>query len=143
MKSGFEGASFMKRFTVAVLFLIVILICTSCWGPKKSIEEENVLSALSNIQNNLETNVSYEQFLGLLGRAKIEIDILKHNGKKNPCFMGAVDKCYAFYFIGGKAWEIKLEATDEARKSDMDLTLSVLQSQAALSIQMANNCYKN
>jgi len=25
----------------------------------------------------------------------------------------------------------------------MDLTMSVLQSQAALSIQMANNCYKN
>jgi hypothetical protein len=25
----------------------------------------------------------------------------------------------------------------------MDLTLAVLQSQAALNIQMANNCYKN
>ena len=143
MKSGFEGESFMKRFTVAALFLVIILICTSCSGPKKSIEEEKVLSALSNIQRNLETNVSYEQFLELLGRAKIEIDILKHNGKNNPCFMGAVDKCYAFYFTGGRAWEKKLETTDEARKSDMDLTLSVLQSQAAISIQMANNCYKN
>ena len=143
MKSGVEGAGFMKRFTVAALFLAIILIFTSCWGPKKSIEEEKALSALSNIQVNLETNVSYEQFLELLGRAKIEIDILKSNGKNNLCFMGAVDKCYAFYFTGGKAWKQKLETTDEARKSDMDLTLSVLQSQAALSIQIANNCYKN
>jgi hypothetical protein len=101
------------------------------------------LSALSNIQINLETNASYEQFLELLGRAKIEIDILKRSGKNNLCFMGAVDKSYAFYFTGGKAWKKKLGTTDEARKSDMDLTLSVLQSQAALSIQMANNCYKN
>ena len=57
--------------------------------------------------------------------------------------MGAVDKCYSYYFTGGKAWKQKLESTDEARKNDMDLTISVLQSQAALSIQMANNCYKN
>jgi hypothetical protein len=88
MKSGVEGAGFMKRFTVAALFLAIILICTSCWGPKKSIEEEKVLSALSNIQINLETNVSYEQFLELLGRAKIEIDIFftspaERHGNKN------------------------------------------------------------
>ncbi len=108
MKSGVEGAGFMKRFTVAALFLAIILICTSCWGPKKSIEEEKVLSALSNIQINLETHVSYEQFLELLGRAKIEIDILKRSGKNNLCFMGTVDKCYAFYFTGGKAWKKKI-----------------------------------
>ena len=101
------------------------------------------MAALSNIQSNLETSIRFEKFLDLLGQAKIEIDILKSSGKNNPCFMGAVDKCYAYYFTGGKAWKEKLETTDEARKSDMDLTMSVLQSQAALSIQMANNCYKN
>jgi hypothetical protein len=106
-------------------------------------EEEKVLTTLSHIQGNLETSISYQQYIDLLNRAKIEIDILKNSGKNNPCFMGAVNKCYSYYFTGGKAWKQKLEATDEDRKNDMDLTMSVLYSQAALSIQMANNCYKN
>jgi hypothetical protein len=133
----------MNRYIVVAFCLAVFLICASCWGPKKSIEEEKVLVTLSNIQGNLETNISYQKFLELLGKAKIEIDILKRSGKNNPCFMGAVDKCYAYYHTGGKAWKQKLETTDEARKNDMELTMSVLQSQAALSIQMASNCYDN
>ena len=133
----------MNRYIIVAFCLAVFLICASCWGPKKSIEEDKVLVTLSNIQGNLETNISYQKFLELLGKAKIEIDILKRSGKNNPCFMGAVDKCYAYYHTGGKAWKQKLETTDEARKNDMELTMSVLQSQAALSIQMANNCYDN
>ena len=132
----------MKRSIIAALILAVILIWTSCSGPQKSIEEEKALAALSDIQNNLEANVSYDQFIVLLDRAKIEIDLLKRNGKNNPCFMGEVERCYAYYFTGGKAWKKKLEASDTALRNDMDLTLSVLQSQAALSIQMANNCYR-
>jgi hypothetical protein len=142
MKLRFAGAGFMNRCAGIAFFLAVILICASCWGPKKSVEEEKVLATLANIQSNLETNIGYQQFLELLGQAKVEIDILKRSGKNNPCFMGAVDKCYAYYFTGGKAWKQKLETTDDARKNDMDLTMSVLQSQAALSIQMANSCYK-
>lgn len=133
----------MNRYAVIAFYLAVILICASCWGPKISIGEEKVLVALSDIQGNLETSISYQKFLELLGQAKIEIDILKRSGKNNACFMGAVDKCYAYYHTGGKAWKQKLETTDETRKNDMDLTMSVLQSQAALSIQMANNCYKD
>ena len=133
----------MKKCAVIAFNIIVILIFTSCWGPKISIEEEKVLASLSNIQGNLESSIEYRQFLELLDKAKIEIDILKRSGKNNSCFMGAVDKCYAYYSTGGKAWKQKLETTDEARKNDMDLTMSVLQSRAALSIQMANSCYKN
>jgi hypothetical protein len=132
----------MKRFMLSSVVLVAIFILGSCWGPKKSAQEENVLIALSNIQRSLENNVSYEQFIDLLNQAKIEIDILKSNTKKSPCFMGAVDKCYAFYHTGGKAWQQKMATNDEARKQDMDLTLSVLQSRAALSIQMADNCFK-
>ena len=133
----------MNRSAIVAFCALVILICASCWGPKISVEEEKVLSTLSNIQGSLETNINYQQFLDLLGKAKVEIDILKRSGKNNPCFMGAVDKCYAYYHTGGKAWKQKLETNDESRKNDMDLTLSVLQSQAALSIQMAGSCYKN
>jgi hypothetical protein len=106
-------------------------------------EEENVLASLSNIQLRLENNISYEQFIDLLSQAKIEIDSLKSNSKNSQCFMGAVDKCYAYYATGGRAWKQKLTTTDQDRKQDMDLTLSVLQSRAALSIQMADNCYKD
>lgn len=133
----------MNRCAVIVFCFTVVLVCASCWGPKISMEEEKVLSTLSHIQGNLETNISYQQYLELLRHAKLEIDILKRSGKNNPCFMSAVDKCYSYYSTGGKAWKQKLEATTEARKNDMDLTMSVLLSQAALSIQMANNCYKN
>ncbi len=134
----------MKKCALIGVVLFGMLVCGwSCSGPKISVEEENVLGALSNIQQSLENDVSYEEFTELLNLAKIEIDRLKSNAENNPCFFGAVDKCYAFYHTGGKAWQQKMDATDEARKNDMDLTLSVLQSRAALTIQLAGNCYEN
>ena len=141
MKSPYDKAGFMKVFKLSGIAVIMLSIVGSCTGPKKSVEEENVLASLSNIQQSLEKNISYEQFVELLSRAKIEIEVLKRNGKNSQCFMGAVDKCYAYYATGGKAWKQKLTTTDESRKQDMDLTLSVLQSRAALSIQMADNCF--
>jgi hypothetical protein len=131
----------MKRFIAGSIVLVTLFIWGSCSGPKKSIEEENVFIALSNIQQGLENNASYERFIELLEQAKIEIDILKSSSKNSPCFMNAIDKCYAFYSTGSKAWRQKLTTTDENRKQDMDLTFSVLQSRAAVSIQVADNCY--
>ncbi|MGD9050876.1 MAG: hypothetical protein PVI38_06805 [Desulfobacterales bacterium] len=134
----------MKKGALVGAILFGLLVCSgSCSGPKISVEEENVLAALSNIQQGLESNMSYDEFIQLLNHAKIEIDRLKSNAENNPCFLGAIDKCYAFYHTGGKAWQQKMLTNDEARKSDMDLTLSVLQSRAALTIQLAGNCYEN
>lgn len=134
----------MKKCALMGVALIAFVVCgASCSGPEITLEEENVLAALSSIQQSLENNASYEEFIGLLNQAKIEIDLLKRNAENNPCFLGAVDKCYAFYHTGGKAWQQKMQAIDEARKNDMDLTLSVLQSRAALSLQLASNCYQN
>ena len=143
MKLRCDKAGFMKGFKLSSIVLMTVFILGACSGPKKSVEEENVLASLSNIQQSLENNISYEQFMELLSQAKVEIDILESNSKNSQCFMGAVDKCYAYYATGGRAWKQKLTTTDENRKLDMDLTLSVLQSRAALSIQMADNCYKN
>ncbi len=133
----------MRKCALLQMGMIYFLITTSCSGPQISMEEENVLTALLNIQLSLENNVSYQEFIELLDRAKIEIDTLKRNGNNNTCFLGAVDQCYAFYHTGGRAWRQKMDTTDEARRNDMDLTLSVLQSRAALSIQFASNCYEN
>jgi len=130
-----------SRILIGIVF-IAFFVFTSCWGPKKSSEEENVLNALSNIQRSLETEASYEQFVQLLGRVKNEIDILKGKKKNTPCFISSVDKCIASYATCAKAWEQKIQATDEIRKQDMDLTLSVMQSFAAVSIQRASNCFK-
>ena len=132
----------MKRFMVNSVVFMTLFILVACWGPKKSVEEENVLATLSNIQQSLENNISYEQFIELLSQAKTEIDILKGNSKNSQCFVGAVDKCYAYYATGGRAWKQKLTTNDASRRLDMDLTLSVLQSRAALSIQMADSCFK-
>ncbi len=93
----------MKRFKLSCIVLMTGFILGSCSGPKKSVEEENVLTSLSNIQQSLENDISYEQFIELLSQTKVKIDILKSNSKNSPCFMGAVDKCYAYYAIGGKA----------------------------------------
>ena len=133
----------MRKYARIGIALVVILVFLACSGQKISIEEENVLAALSNIQQSLENNASYEEFIELLGQARAEIDILKSRSEHNPCFVGAIDKCYAFYHTGGKAWQKKMSTTDHARKQEMDLTLSVLQSRAALTIQMAGNCYQN
>ncbi|MDJ0986363.1 MAG: hypothetical protein QNJ26_12540 [Desulfobacterales bacterium] len=133
----------MKICAVLSSVLILMLNSMACSGPNITIEEENVLAALSNIQQGLENNVSYEEFMQLLDQAKLEIDRLKTSAENNACFMGAVRNCYSFYNTGGKAWRQKMNTTDEARKNDMDLTLSVLQSRAALNIQLAGNCYNN
>ena len=130
-----------SRILIRIVF-VAILIVTACWGPKKSQEEENVLNALTNIQRSLENQASYEQFIQLLGKVRTEIDILKGQKKNNPCFISSVEKCIASYTTCAKAWEEKMHATSEVRKQDMDLTFSVMQSFAALSIQRANNCYK-
>jgi len=121
---------------------IALFIFASCWGPKKSPEEQNVLNALNTIQQSLETEASYEQFVQLLGRVKAEIDILKSNKDNNTCFISSVEKCMASYVTCAKAWEQKMQATSQIRRQDMDLTLSVMQSFAALNIQRADNCFK-
>lgn len=104
-------------------------------------EEENVLVALTQVQQSIEANVAYEQFIELLSQAKTKIDILKIADKNNPCFMGAVERCYASYNVAGKAWKKKMEATKEERRADMDLTMSFSISFGAVSIQKANNCF--
>ena len=124
----------------AILFLCIILI--SCSESKKSTEEENVLKSLINIQNSLETNVSYDNFVELLRNAKTELDSLKQAEKKNSCFLAAVDKCYASYEIARKAWKQKTETENEKKQQDMEMTLSFSLSFASLSIEKARYCYK-
>jgi hypothetical protein len=132
----------MKSRNLIAIVLPVLLIFTSCWGLKKSPEEENILKALSNIQSSLETEASYEQFVQLLAQVKTQIGALKGKKKNNPCFISALDKCLASYATCAKAWAQKIQATDETRRQDMDLTLSVMKSFSAISVQRAVNCFK-
>ena len=118
------------------------MMTVSCSGPQKSAEEESALNSLIRIQNSLEADITYDNFVGLLNEAKMEVDLLKQSGENNRCFLSAVDKGYASYDIARKAWKKKLEADDEKRKQDMDMTYSFSLSFATLNIEKANNCYK-
>ena len=128
----------MQRVVVVVVIYTTILACS----PKITPDEAKVLVSLDEIQRGVESNIDYNRFVELLKTTEAEIVILRKNDHTNSCFMGAIDKCFASYEIARKAWKKKLEAKDEIRKADMDLTLSFSLSFAALNIDKANNCSK-
>ena len=127
--------------------LLVVVLAAFCFSfyacsDKISTEEAKVLVSLDEIQRGFESNISYDDFLGLLNTAKAEIGMLKKSSqKKDPCFINAVEKCASAYAIAGKAWKKKNEMVDGKRKQDMDMALSFSLSFAALSIQKAGKCY--
>ena len=127
---------------VSVLLLIVFSSLFTGCSPRITPEEAKVLVVLSEIQRGVESNVNLAQFEQLLNTAKAEITLLEQAGKKNPCFMGAVNKCYASYEIARKAWRKKEEEPDAKRKEDMEMTLAFSLSFSALSIEKANKCYQ-
>ena len=134
--------SMLKKIRLFLLLILMLCVGISCSGSKPTLEEQNAINALSSIQTRLESDISLEAYLGLLNTAKAQMDILKGAPKKNGCFFGAVDKCYAAYEIAGKAWKHKIEAKDENRKNDMGMTLAFSLSFASLNIEKANNCFK-
>ena len=134
-----------KNIIVLMSTLCVLTIIVSCSGPQKSTEEESALNSLTLIQDSLESNITYDNFVGLLNEAKMEVDRLKQmnqSGENNRCFVSAVDKCYASYEIARKAWKKRDEEKDVKRKEDMDMTLSFSLSFSALNIEKANKCYQ-
>jgi hypothetical protein len=130
-------------FRAAVLILIGLFSALNggC-GPKITPQEAKVLVVLDEIQRAADDNIEYDRFVQLLGTAKDELDMLRQSTKPNPCFLSAAEKCYASYDIARKAWQKKMEAKDEKRKADMDMTLSFSLSFASINIQKANKCYK-
>jgi hypothetical protein len=134
---------FMRKNARGLLTIVFMVICLiSCFSPKITTEEKSVLNTFTQIQNSLEADIPYDRFEGMLMQAKVEVDLLKQSENKNSCFVSAVDKCYASYEIARKAWKQKLEASDEKRKQDMDMTFAFSVSFATLSIEKANNCYR-
>ena len=133
---------FMRKITsLSISTICILMMIISCSGPQKSAEEESALNSLTRIQNSLDGDITYDNFVGLLNDAKLELDRLKQSGD-NRCFLSAVDKCYASYEIARKAWKQKLETDDDKRKQDMEMTYSFSLSFATLNIEKANNCYK-
>ena len=127
---------------VVIILLIVFSFLPSGCSPSITPEEAKVLVVLDEVQRGVESNIDYGQFVQLLKTAKAEIEILKQSSKQNPCFTNAVKKCFASYEIARKAWKRKMEATDEKRKEDMEMTLAFSLSFSALNIEKANKCYK-
>jgi hypothetical protein len=120
----------------------LLLLVGSCSPPKPAAQEEAALSTMQDIQRNIETDISYDRFLDLLQAAKPVLDGLKHVENANTCFQQAIERSFASYAIAGKAWKKKMEAEDEARRTDMALTLNFSLSFATVSIQQASDCFK-
>ncbi|UCD77056.1 MAG: hypothetical protein JSW26_16690 [Desulfobacterales bacterium] len=131
----------MYRAAVLVLLLLLSALTAGC-GPKITPQEAKVLVVLEEIQRDVEDNNDYDRFVQLLTTAKAELDMLRQSDDPNPCFLSAAEKCYASYEIARKAWQKKMEATDEKRKADMEMTLAFSLSFSSLNIEKANNCYK-
>ena len=131
----------MQRATAVLVMAFLSILISSC-SPRITPEEAKVLVVLDEIQRGVESNIDYGQFEQLLNTAKAEIALLEQNSKKNPCFMSAVNKCYASYEIAKKAWKRKDAEQDMKRKEDMEMTLSFSLSFSALNIKKANKCYE-
>ena len=129
-------------YKVLVLILCLFILVTSCSGPQISPEEESALNSLTRIQSALENDMNYDNFVGLLDEAKMDVDRLKQSPENNRCFVSAVEKCYASYEIARKAWKQKQDTEDENRKQDMEMTYSFSLSFATLNLEKANNCYQ-
>jgi len=91
----------MYRAPMVILLVVLSFLYIGC-GPRITPHETKVLVALDEIQRGAETNIDYYEFVQLLKTADAEINTLKQSNKKNPCFMGAVGKCYAAYDIARK-----------------------------------------
>ena len=126
---------------VVVALLISFSFLNSGCSPRITPGEAKVLVVLDEIQRGVESNIDFKQFEQLLKTAQAEIKILEQNSKKNPCFMSAVNRCYASYEIAKKAWKKREEAKDAKRKEDMEMTLAFSLSFSALNIKKANKCY--
>jgi len=131
----------MFRAAVLVLLGLFSALNSSC-SPKITPQEAKVLVALDEIQQGVEEKIEYNQFVQLLETAEAELDTLSRSTKPNPCFLSAVEKCYASYEIARKAWQKMMEAKDQSKKADMEMTLSFSLSFSSINIQKANNCYK-
>ena len=131
----------MFKAAVLVLLGLFSALNSSC-SPKITPQEAKVLVALDEIQRGVEEKIEYNQFVQLLETAEAELDTLSRSTKPNPCFLSAVEKCYASYEIARKAWQKMMEAKDQSKKADMEMTLSFSLSFSSINIQKANNCYK-
>jgi len=128
------------RLIVSVFCLMALV--TGCSRPKPTAEEEKTLAMFEAVQQGLEANPSVDAFDRLLAQTGSQLGILKQNPKASPCFVKALDKCFASYQIISKALRKKQEGLDENRRQDIEMALSFSTAFAAISIHQAVDCYK-
>ena len=103
----------MKKMT----FIIIVLMVTLLTSFSSAIAgESEVLKALSTINRNLESGLSYSKYCELLAKATAEIDKLLEGGEsENECFIEAVKGCHRLYNVAKEHWE---EMREHKRKSN-------------------------
>ena len=138
-----ERLAHMKR---SLAILLVVIFCMTmifgCAPPKPTIEENELIEALSDIQSGLESKVSYDDYGKMLVVTKNKLDSVKTAEKVNPCFLNAATKSYQFYEICKDAWRKRDEAKDDKTRSDMDMTLTFTFGFASVSLAQAQECFE-
>ncbi|MGE5255087.1 MAG: hypothetical protein ACM3KE_00355 [Hyphomicrobiales bacterium] len=122
-----------------VINLLVLAI--GCSGPKPTVEEEKALAMFQAVQQSLEESPSPQALHRLLGQTESELNRLKQNPRTQPCFVNALNKCFASYQIINKALDQKKGPLDEKRREEIDMALTFTTAFAAVSIKQAMDCY--
>ncbi len=130
-----------KKMVIGLLLFFMYITIGSCTSNKPSLEEQEILGALTKLQESIDARGTYNKFGDLLLYAKIKIDAYQTGDKKKDCFFNAINKCYLSYEICHKAWKIKDKAKEKKRKEDMEKTMSFSQGFAAVSLAAAKECF--
>jgi hypothetical protein len=132
----------MRGGRLLVLVMCMMVLAAGCTHPKPTAEEEKALAMFQAVQQSLEASPAADAFARLLVQTESQLAILKQNPKASPCFVNALDKCFASYQIISKALHKKLGALDENRRQDIEMALSFSSAFAAISLHQAEDCYK-
>jgi hypothetical protein len=81
---------------------------------------EEVLQKLNAIKTHVETGVSPETLAGLLGEAKVQIDILEQDDVVDDCFREAVTNCYYWYDLARRSRETMIANQLQRDKYDQE-----------------------
>jgi hypothetical protein len=128
------------RLLVSVICLMVL--AAGCTRPQPTAEEEKALAMFRTVQQSLEASLAVDAFARLLAQTESQLRILKQSPNTSPCFVNALDKCFASYQIISKALQKKQGVLDDKRRQDIEMALSFSTAFAAISIHQAEDCYK-
>ena len=88
-----------KKLVIGFLLFLMSIVVVSCSSTKPSLEQQEMLDALTRLQESINAQGTYDKFGDLLSYAKKKMDAYQAIDSKKDCFFNAVKKCYLSYEI--------------------------------------------